>query len=116
MPPTITSNDVFANVGSDVEVYVPCASLVDYMIADGWNYFASSNFKCIEDLVNVDENTSENLKDAISINEKAITVNGVEPSKISIYNTAGQPVSNPVPASGVYVVKIGGEAVKVMVK
>lgn len=116
VPPTITSNDVFINVGSDVEVYVPCASLVDYMIAYGWNYFDSSNFKCIEDLVNVNESTSENIKDAISISEKSITVNGVEPSKISIYNTAGQPVSNPVPASGVYVVKIGGEAVKVMVK
>lgn len=116
VPPTITSNDVFENVGSDVEVYVPCASLVDYMIAGGWNYFDSSNFKCIEDLVNVNESISENIKDAISISEKSITVNGVEPSKISIYNTAGQPVSNPVPASGVYVVKIGGEAVKVMVK
>ncbi|MBQ6732610.1 MAG: leucine-rich repeat domain-containing protein [Paludibacteraceae bacterium] len=116
MPPTITSNDVFANVGSDVEVYVPCASLVDYMIADGWNYFDSSNFKCIEDLVNVNESTSENIKDAISISEKLITVNGKDPSDIRVYNTAGLPVGNPVPASGVYVVKVGDEAVKVMVK
>lgn len=116
MPPTITSNDVFANVGSDVEVYVPCASLVDYMIADGWNYFDSSNFKCIEDLVNVNESISENIKDAISISEKLITVNGKEPSNIRLYNTAGLPVCNPVPASGVYVVKVGDEAVKVMVK
>ncbi len=116
VPPTITSNDVFENVGSDVEVYVPCASLVDYMIAYGWNYFDSSNFKCIEDLVNVNESISENIKDAISISEKLITVNGKDPSDIRVYNTAGQPVSNPVPASGVYVVKIGGEAVKVMVK
>lgn len=116
VPPTITSNDVFVNVGSDVEVYVPCASLVDYMIADGWNYFDSSNFKCIEDLVNVNESTSENIKDAISISEKLITVNGKDPSDIRVYNTAGLPVGNPVPASGVYVVKIGGEAVKVMVK
>lgn len=116
VPPTITSNDVFENVGSDVEVYVPCASLVDYMIAYGWNYFDSSNFKCIEDLVNVNESISENIKDAISISEKLITVNGKEPSDIRVYNTAGLPVGNPVPASGVYVVKVGGEAVKVMVK
>lgn len=116
MPPTITSNDVFANVGSDVEVYVPCASLVDYMIAYGWNYFDSSNFKCIEDMVNVNESTLENIKDAISISEKLITVNGKEPSDIRVYNTAGLPVGNPVPVSGVYVVKVGDEAVKVMVK
>lgn len=116
VPPTITSNDVFENVGSDVEVYVPCASLVDYMIADGWNYFDSSNFKCIEDLVNVEESSSESIKEAISVSEKVITVNGVDSSDISIYNTAGQPVSNPVPASGVYVVKVGDETIKVLVK
>ena len=52
-----------------------------------------ANFKCIEDLVNVNESTSENIKDAISISEKLITVNGKDPSDIRVYNTAGLPVT-----------------------
>ena len=43
-------------------------------------------------------------------------IEGLGADDYSIYNTAGKQVSNPVPASGVYVVKVGDEAVKVMVK
>ena len=43
--------------------------------------------------MNVNESTSENIKDAISISEKLITVNGKDPSDIRVYNTAGLPVT-----------------------
>lgn len=69
--------------------------------------------------VYVDEYNSGNsfsLQSAVIVNGKSISFNGVEPSDVRIYNTAGKQVSNPVPASGVYVVKVGDEAVKVMVK
>ena len=79
----------------------------------------SGTFRTQGGAVSVEEyntNSSSSLQNAIIVNGKSISVNGAEPSDIIIYNTAGKQVSNPVPASGVYVVKIGDEAVKVMVK
>ncbi|MBQ6765657.1 MAG: leucine-rich repeat protein [Paludibacteraceae bacterium] len=79
----------------------------------------SGTFRTQGGAVSVEEyntNSSSSLQNAIIVNGKSISVNGAEPSDIIIYNTAGKQVSNPVPASGVYVVKVGDEAVKVMVK
>ena len=79
----------------------------------------SGTFRTQGGAVSVEEynlNRLFSLQNAVVVNDKSISVNGVEPSDVSIYNTAGKQVGNPVPASGVYVVKVGDEAVKVMVK
>ena len=57
-----------------------------------------------------------NLKEAIWAADRTIHVTNINDSDIRIYNTAGTQVSNPVPTAGVYVVKIGTDAVKVVVK
>ncbi|MDY6373832.1 MAG: leucine-rich repeat domain-containing protein, partial [Bacteroidales bacterium] len=96
--------------------YTYSVEVFDYDGAETEKYVGQ--FKTLGEVA-VDENKfGENvsIKDAVSVFNKTVSVNGYEPSDIRVYNTVGQPVSNPVPASGVYVVKIGGEAVKVMVK
>ena len=67
--------------------------------------------------VAVEENQADktSIGDAVSIDGKTISVAGMDASDIHIYNTAGKQVSNPVPNAGVYVVTVGGEAVKVVV-
>lgn len=79
----------------------------------------SGTFRTQGGAVSVEENNSNrsfSLQNAVIVNDNSISVNGVEPSDVSIYNTAGKQVGNPEPASGVYVVKVGDEAVKIMVK
>ena len=96
--------------------YTYSVEVFDYDGAETEKYVGQ--FKTLGEVA-VDENKfGENvsIKDAVSVFNKTVSVNGYEPSDIRVYSTVGQPVSNPVPASGVYVVKIGGEAVKVMVK
>ena len=95
-------------------VYVPCQSIEDYK-KTRW---IQSNLQCmyIDAIDETNANKKSLLKEDVSIIDNTILVKGVETSGIRIYNTAGKQVSNPVPASGVYVVKIGDEAVKVMVK
>jgi hypothetical protein len=96
--------------------YTYSVEVFDYDGAETEKYVGQ--FKTLGEVA-VDENKfGENvsIKDAVSVFNKTVSVNGYEPSDIRVYNTAGLPVGNPVPASGVYVVKIGGEAVKVMVK
>ncbi len=56
------------------------------------------------------------MTEEISKTGKELTISGTGPSDIKIYNTTGQLVGNPVLAAGVYVVKVGDEAVKFLVK
>lgn len=77
----------------------------------------SGSFTTTREPVSVDEQSAEpEFKDKVYVQDKNVMVEGLSADDYSIYNTAGKQVSNPVPASGVYVVKVGDEAVKVMVK
>ena len=77
----------------------------------------SGSFVTAEGPVSTDEQSAEpEFKDKVYVLDKNIMIEGLGADDYSIYNTAGKQVSNPVPASGVYVVKVGDEAVKVMVK
>ena len=77
----------------------------------------SGSFTTTREPVSVDEQSAEpEFKDKVYVQDKNIMVEGLSSDDYSIYNTTGKQVSNPVPASGVYVVKVGDEAVKVMVK
>lgn len=77
----------------------------------------SGSFTTTREPVSVDEQDAEpEFKDKVYVQDKNIMVEGLSSDDYSIYNTAGKQVSNPVPAAGVYVVKVGDEAVKVMVK
>lgn len=76
-----------------------------------WN----SWFETLDTSVNIEKGPTYSKIDILT-NNKYISVSGTEPSDIKIYNTAGQQVGNPVPAAGVYVVKVGDETVKVLVK
>ncbi len=77
----------------------------------------SGSFTTTREPVSVDEQSAEpEFKDKVYVQDKNIMVEGLSSDDFSIYNTAGKQVSNPVPTSGVYVVKVGDEAVKVMVK
>ncbi len=95
------------------KLYVPCNKIEEYTNAQGWNKF--TQITC--ELVSAEEQSAEaEFKDKIYVQDKNIMVDGLSSEEYSIYNTAGKQVGNPVPASGVYVVKVGDEAVKVMVK
>ncbi len=77
----------------------------------------SGSFTTTREPVSVDEQSAEpEFKDKVYVQDKNIMIEGLSSDDYSIYNTTGKQVSNPVPASGVYVVKVGDEAVKVMVK
>ena len=77
----------------------------------------SGSFTTTSEPVSADEQNAEpEFKDKVYVQDKNIMVEGLSSDDYSIYNTTGKQVSNPVPASGVYVVKVGDEAVKVMVK
>ncbi len=93
-------------------------TVTTYDINDGVLRTDTGNFKTLKEIVGIEEETdnTNTLKEKLSINGKELTVSGTEPSDIKIYNTAGQQVGNPVPAAGVYVVKVGDETVKVLVK
>ena len=95
------------------KLIVPCDKITVYQNAEGWKKF--KNIDCR--IVSADSQSAEHeFKDMVYVQDKNIMVEGLSSDNYSIYNTAGKQVSNPVPASGVYVVKVGDEAVKVMVK
>lgn len=77
----------------------------------------SGSFITDDEPVSADAQSAEpEFKNKVYVQDKNIIVEGLSAEEYSIYNTAGKQVGNPVPASGVYVVKVGDEAVKVMVK
>ncbi len=77
----------------------------------------SGSFTTTSEPVSADEQSAEpEFKDKVYVQDKNIMIEGLSSDDYSIYNTTGKQVSNPVPASGVYVVKVGDEAMKVMVK
>lgn len=77
----------------------------------------SGSFITNDEPVSADAQSAEpEFKNKVYVQDKNIIVEGLSAEEYSIYNTAGKQVGNPVPASGVYVVKVGDEAVKVMVK
>lgn len=79
----------------------------------------AGQFTTLKTYVSVDEFKSEtnvSLKDKVSISGREVSVSGVEASDVKIYNTAGQQVGNPVPVAGVYLVTVGSESAKILVK
>ncbi|MBO7368147.1 MAG: leucine-rich repeat domain-containing protein [Paludibacteraceae bacterium] len=79
----------------------------------------TGEFTTLKMPVSVDEYDADanvTLKEKVSISGRKVSVSGVEASDIKIYNTAGQQVGNPVPSAGVYVVTVGKESAKILVK
>lgn len=78
----------------------------------------TGSFKTLKGTVGVEESTygKETLKDKLYVSGRKLSVSGTDISDVKIYNTSGQQVSNPVPAAGVYLITVGNETAKILVK
>lgn len=78
----------------------------------------TGSFKTLKGTVGVEESTygKETLKDKLYVSGRKLSVGGTDISDVKIYNTSGQQVSNPVPAAGVYLITVGNETAKILVK
>lgn len=107
--PNVEGN-AFSNYATTL--FVPCSAVEDYKLDDEFGKFSS--IKCIS--IEEDTDILETLSDAnITISNGLITCLD---SDYHIYNTVGQDVTslNGSLQSGIYVVAIGEDKVKVMVK
>lgn len=115
VPPAVASG-AFDMVDSNIPVYVPAGSLEAYKTANIWREF------------NLQANIPGSIEDATDLGQSIIVCNGeiiinsTNQTMVSLYDLGGRLVYHgcnnriAVPQSGIYMVQIGQEAVKVMVE
>lgn len=115
IPPAVASG-AFDRVDRNIPVYVPAGSLEAYKTANIWREF------------NLQANIPGSIEDATDLGQSIIVCNGeiiinsTNQTMVSLYDLGGRLVYHgynnriAVPQSGIYMVQIGQEAVKVMVE
>lgn len=109
-PPTLgfSAFGAGSHFHASIPVWVPCVSVNDYRSAPGWHDF--TNIQC-DGTEGIHEVNGSNI--SIYSHEGSIFINGYANELISVYDIMGRQVASAVthviavPASGVYMVKIG---------
>lgn len=117
-PPSVGGNNFTNQQYIDAKVYVPQGSLAAYQVADVWKNFWGLQEETFAGISGVEAATGI----GVSVGDGCIVVDNAT-GRIAIYDISGAAVASgyadggsvsiAVPGHGVYIVRVGGKAVKV---